>query len=607
MRTFLLLFALLLSAPAMHAKTDLTYRYDIAWPDPHTRRYLVTLTVAPQRGRATELKMPAWRPGRYMLQNFSAGVSTFEAVDARGNALPWRKTDKDTWRVDNPSSGDITVRYRFYANVADQAGFVLQPDLAYMNLFFLLHLADRLEAPATIRFSSKPAEWRIATQLIPTADHQVYTAPSFHYLLDSPTLISPTLRTFKFEALGRPIYAHFQGRYSVPAGDEQPWLEGVRKMIEQQAAVFGEFPCPEYHLIYLLLPSNYRSATEHENSAMFAVPEATAQSGRTLNGLKGITSHELWHLWNVKRLRPAAMWPYTYDREVFTELHWLTEGFTSYYDDLTLRRIGAMTDEQYLALMARQLESLDNGYAHTTISPAQSSTDSWLDGSKYQDPETRISFYDQGTRVALLLDLEIRRRTNQAKSLDDVMRYLYTTAFKQGKGVDEDGVQRAAEAVAGSDFKAWFDSYVHGLGPYEYESILGPVGLELEVADKPGTGLRRIGVNEVEAVADGGLLIRRILPQTEAERAGLMTGDLITHLNDRPVGELDVNTYFDSLAVPTRVVVRGLRGGARLELNVNYRNGSSAKVYRMLARPAAAAWLPGWLGPRADVPAVVKP
>jgi predicted metalloprotease with PDZ domain len=211
-----------------------------------------------------------------------------------------------------------------------------------------MYLADRLDAPATVRFSSKPKEWNIATQLIRTGDHQVYTAPSFHYLIDSPTLMSPTLRTFKFEALGKPIYAHFQGRWGVPDGEEKPWLDGVRRMIEQQAAVFGEFPCPEYHLIYLLLPSNYRSATEHDNSAMFAVPEATTESARTLNGLNGITSHELWHLWNVKRLRPAALWPYRYDREVPTSLHWLTEGITSYYDDLILKRTGLLDQAQSL-------------------------------------------------------------------------------------------------------------------------------------------------------------------------------------------------------------------------------------------------------------------
>ena len=606
MRTLLSLSALVLMSTSLAAAPPTTL-YDISWPDPHTRRYLVEVKVEPQSGRVTSFKMPAWRPGRYMLQNFAAGVSAFEAVDEKGVALSWSKSDKDTWDVINPKRGQVTVRYRFYANTADQAGFVLTPELAYLNPFFLMYLADRLDAPATVRFSSKPKEWNIATQLIRTGDHQVYTAPTFHYLIDSPTLMSPTLRTFKFEALGKPIYAHFQGRWGVPDGEEKPWLDGVRRMIEQQAAVFGEFPCPEYHLIYLLLPSNYRSATEHDNSAMFAVPEATTESARTLNGLNGITSHELWHLWNVKRLRPAALWPYRYDREVPTSLHWLTEGITSYYDDLILKRIGLLDEAQYLGSLTTTLSQLDNGAAQRVISASQSSHDSWLGESRYQDPETRISFYDQGTRIGLLLDLEIRRRTKQAKSLDDVMRYLYVNCYKQNKGVEEDGVQRAVEAVAGSDFAEWFRQYVHGVGPFDYDGIFGPLGIQLEVSDRAGSGLRRVGISDVESVGAAGLLIKRVVPQSEAERAGLMSGDLITQLNEVAVAQVNVPTYMDSLAVPTRISVSLIRQGQPLELKLNYRNGSGAKVYRLvLPKASDAPWLPSWLGPRADVPMVKR-
>lgn len=577
-KTYLfLIFILLLDYEFMYTRT---YEYTLSWEKPNLHTYTVELKTESSNDNYTDFMIPAWRPGRYILQNFAAAVSQFEAFDNQNQKLKWQKQDKDTWRVFHNGKSNLKIIYKFYANTLDAGSSFLGNTMAYMNPSNLfMYIKGDLASPCSLEVKM-PDDWKAATSLIP-AGNKKWSAESYHLLIDSPSIFSPTLKTIPFKVDGVDIYCHFQGKYSADSNDEKALIENITKIIREQKAIFGELPLKYYHFIYLLLPFNIRHAVEHEYCSMFALPEYVANQGYKFEGLLSITSHEFWHLWNVKRIRPAALWPYQYATEAYTTLHWFTEGVTSYYTDLTLLRCGLMTPQDYFKSIAEVFEDLDNNYASKVISACQSSFDSWLVTSGYNHPNHSISFYSQGHRIGFLLDMQLRGLTNGKISLDDVFKDLYETYYKKGKGVPEDGIQKSCEKLTGKSFQEFFDKYVCGTEPIPYNDLLKPFDISVKNKVYSADSYTCLGITRIDK-STGRIQVIGLNPDSDAANGGLGIKDYILAIDDKEVSITNFESFFKDMAIHQKFKFTVLSEGNKTDYMITFTGNSVPKTYELV-------------------------
>lgn len=521
--------------------------YKLTWPDPQSHQFHIEVHLQATEGNYTDLRMPAWRPGRYHLQNYSAAVSQVSAGLGDGpTTLRVEKQDKDTWRVyHGNNAGEIRFYYRVYANKIDAGSSFLTREMVYFNpINLFVHVPGQMEAPVTLETQALPEGWKTATQLEAGDAPNTYKANSYHYFVDSPTIFSPHLTQFTFTEAGVNYYVHFAGNCGLDPSDEDAnasWLNDFRKIVQEQTAIFGTIPIDEYHFIYLLVPPHrqLRHAVEHSNSAMFVLPEYVAADPSAVSNTYGITSHEFWHLWNVKRIRPAAMWPYDYSTESYTHLHWFTEGVTDYYTYLTLTRAGIWSEDKFLDHMGKLIGDLENAYGPGITSPASSSYNSWLAVSPYMVPNHYASYYSLGKRSAFLLDMKIRVETEGEQSFDDVFRYLWDNYYMKDLGVPEDGIITAISDVTGKNLEDFYLQVVHQPQPLPYDDVLPYAGLTLKTAlqRENVAPTRKIGLQRYDVKPSGSIELQQLRPDAALAQAGVAEGDLLLAIGGEDASE----------------------------------------------------------------------
>lgn len=558
------------------------YQYSLTWLSPNTHTYIVEARAQSQTDNYTIFKVPAWRPGRYILQDYSGAVSHFEAWDASGNELTWKKVDKDSWKVSHSNSGDIRIRYRYFANNRDAGSSYYGLGEAYFNpINLFMHVEGRYNDPVRLEVPDLPDSWKIATALKPNGSRKSYKSATYHEFVDSPTVFAEQMRTLEFTDANCNFKLHFQGEFGGGSETEKVILDDVKKIVKEQAVLFDGYPFEEYHFIYRLLPYRMRHAVEHSNSASFALPSSVAQSPESASGLMGITSHEFWHAWNVKRIRPAALWPYDYSQQQYTSLHWFTEGVTDYYTQLTLVRAGIIDEEEYFKRLGNTIRSLEGNYASQVVSASTSSFDSWLASSPYAHPDHRISYYTLGSRLGLLIDLEVRKRSKGSIGLDQVFQYLFKNYYKKDKGVPEEGVQMALESLTKSDWKEFFAKYVHGTSAIDYESMLEPMGLRLSISTNEQSGKRGVGISAAEKISQGHL-ISRVVPGSDIFTAGIGADDLLLEINGKKASEIDLDEWANGLKIGEKVNMSVLIGLRELkQVAFTFTGNSRSKSYEI--------------------------
>ncbi|MEL6671688.1 MAG: PDZ domain-containing protein [Bacteroidota bacterium] len=601
MRNLVCLLGLNLAMFMNISAADLTYTLD--WLTPNTHTYLVSLEVAPSSGALTEFMLPTWRPGRYILQDYAAAVSHVEVVNEKGEAVSWRKTTPSVWSVENGDHKRLKITYRYFANNRDAGSSYYAPGQAYFNpINLFMYVKGRMNESVQMTVPALPQDWKIATALKRGSAFNVFEAADYHEFADSPTVFGAEMKQLEFEDEGTTFYLHFHGKYKGDEKIDQAIVKHVKAICQEQAAIFGSYPFEEYHFIYRLLPLGIRHAVEHTNSASFALPEnVTASEPQVISGLCGITSHEFWHAWNVKRIRPAALWPYDYGQPQYTGLHWFTEGVTDYYTNLTLIRAGIRDEAWYFKVVARTLTSLENSYAARIVSPDQSSFNSWLATSPYQHPNHQTSYYSLGSRLGFWLDMEIRQRTNGKKTLDDVFRHLYKTYYQAGQGVPEDGIQKALEKLSGDSWAQFFQDYVYGTKPMDYKRLLRPMGLELVVSQNEQPGKRGIGLSRMEKL-DQGMLIRRVSPGSDAYEAGLGPDDIILEVNGAQATSVDFDALVNGMKKGQTITMQVLANFSEVkEIQVPYTGRSIPKKMTLerseKAKKQQASLRQDWLSP----------
>jgi predicted metalloprotease with PDZ domain len=493
-------------------------------PEPHLHLLEVRLDV-PAADGPVELVMPSWTPGSYLLREFPRNVQDFRAASG-DRPLGWTKRDKGTWVVEAEPGEPVTVRYRVYANEPTVRTSHLDSTHAYVNGASVFVFVRGREAERHELRVEAPDGWRIATTLEPLGDGR-FAAASYDELVDRPLEVG-THRELEWEQEGkRHRYAVWgQGNY-----EPERLVADTKRIVAAESALFGGLPYEQYLFILHLLPEG-RGGLEHRDSCSLQA-DRWAFEGEHYEDFLGLVAHELFHVWNAKRIRPAPLGPFDYTAENYTRSLWVVEGLTTYYTDLILRRAGLVTQERYLerlALSIARLQALP-GRKHQSLD--ESSFDTWIRFYRPDEntPNSQISYYQKGALVGMLLDLEIRRATGNARSLDDVMRALWERYGQRDAGFPESGpggVEAIAEEVAGTSLRGFFDRAVRSTDELEYDRSLAVAGLRLEreteeKADATTTLQARLGIRTRERA--GRLEISVALADGPAARAGPGAGD----------------------------------------------------------------------------------
>ena len=539
------------SAPITNLRYDLTL--DSANAAAHTIKVAMSFDVT---GPGTVLlSLPAWTPGAYEISNFARWLVGFTAA-AGSTPLKWDKLDYDTWRVQPGSAKSLTVSFDYVGDSLDNAMAWSRPDFGFFNgTNLMLYPEGRgFDFPATVTVNTE-GEWQVATGMKPGAAPHSYTASNYHDLVDKPFFV------------GRIDYDSSQvaGRWTrlatYPAGalagmTRQRFWNQISKMIPQEAAVFQETPWDTYTTMIIFDPQYPgASALEHSNSHLGIYNPGIISSPV----FASITAHEIFHAWNVKRLRPADMVPYDYAEAQPTPWLWVSEGITDYYADLALSRGGIIDSAGFMAETADKINTVSMA-PPTSLEDASLST--WIhpaDGSGYL-------YYPKGSLAGLLIDILIRDASNNAQSLDAVLRTLYQTTYKQGRGfTSADWWTAVSKASGGRSFNDFSARYIDGRDPFPFDQILPLAGLRMasDTVREP-----RLGISS--AADSSGIIVAAVLPGGAAEIAGVRAGDRLLAIGDLSVTNPEFGPAFrarygkdDGAPLPIKVK----RGADTLTLN----------------------------------------
>ncbi len=496
-------------------------------PEPHSHLFHVEAELdAP--GAGAVLALPVWTPGSYLVREFARHLEALEARDGEGRPLRVDRLDKHRFRVAAGGADRIAVRYRVYAHELTVRTSHLDGRHAYFNgAALLVHAEGRLGEPCELEVAAPPG-WRVTTALDggPTR----FRARDYDELVDSPVEVG-THALAEFTALGRPHAVALCGRGNL---DLDRLAADLRRLVEHLGALLGGLPYERY-LFLVHLAERRGGGLEHARSTSLQLARAAAFPPERYEETLALAAHELFHAWNAKRLRPAALVPYDYGREQYTRLLWWFEGVTSYYDRLSLVRAGLADPRRYLRHLGEELTALERAPGARKMSLEEASLSAWV---KHYRPDentsnSAVSYYRKGELVAFALDLLLRRA---GRSLDELLRLLL--ARHAGAGLPEDGVERAVREMAGdAEGRAFFDRHVRGAGTVEPEA--GDVGLVLRrraaesLDDKGGTLPRangeagRAGWLGAELAAGPRFAVSSVREGGPAQRAGLYAGDEI--------------------------------------------------------------------------------
>jgi predicted metalloprotease with PDZ domain len=512
--------------------------YTVSMPKPYTHLLEVEMRLRGGLPARADLIMPVWTPGSYLVREFERHVQDFDAKDAGGRALRWAKTNKNTWRVETAGAREIVITYNVYCNefsvrtneVTDQHAF-------WNNAALLMYPDGQLKAPSTLRVVPF-GNWKVATALPAAAAGRANTfrAENFDILYDSPVEVG-NFKTISFEVKGIPhrIVIDGEGNY-----DPERMRRDVQKIVEAAVTIVGEIPYRDY-TFFLHLRSTGGGGLEHLNSTALIYPRFRFRPDANYKNFLSLVAHEFFHLWNVKRIRPDALGPFDYTQENYTKLLWVAEGITSYYENIILVRAGLISGEDYLSELASAIQDLQNTPGRFEQSLEESSFDAWI--KYYRQDEnsdnSQVSYYDKGAIVGALLDLEIRRASRDAHTLDDVLRYLYEEHYKKGRNYTPEDFQRVAERMAGASLESFFARYVRGTAEIDYNAILNHAGLYL---DTNGTSTGQVTPERAYLGAtlgmDGNrLMVRNVRAGTPAYEQGINAGDEIVALNGMRVNQ----------------------------------------------------------------------
>jgi predicted metalloprotease with PDZ domain len=554
---------------SLAATADAVVRYEVSLAHPEQHLFHVTMQI-PDVAKEVVVQIPAWN-ALYEIRDFGSHILRVEA-SAGGVSASIEKLDKQTWRVSG--DGTITIRYAIYWDEGGPFATQLNAEHAFINpAMILLYVPARRAETVQLEIMDMPAEWKTTGASAGASEradqHQKFAfgAPSYDEFADAP-IEAGKFDEFEIPGLERPVRA-------VVHGDD--WKkkrvqDDLRRICAYEVKLMEGAPYPNYTFIVHFGKSATGEGGGMEHS------DSTAISVRSDAEFPNVAAHEFFHLWNVKRIRPATLDPVDYTKEQYTRALWFAEGVTNTYASYTLVRTGLWNKEQFYEDLAQQISELEARPANRWQSAEQSSLDAWMEKYPlYDRPENSISYYTKGQVLGVLLDVLIRDRTEDEKSLDDVLRAMNEQFAKQNKPYrDSLDVQLTAEKIAGGSFADFFRTYIAGAEALPYQQLFALAGLELKKTERMHASIGFLAGRD----ETGSLIVRNVESGGPAEQAGLRADDVITSWNHAdPPRNPDRWAYGQKKGSTLRLGVRR----DEKNITVEFRLGEVAEVFYRLA------------------------
>jgi predicted metalloprotease with PDZ domain len=557
--------------------------------EPEVHEFVIRLTLSEPGTAPLELSLPAWIPGSYMVRDFARNVTELVATDDSGR-LPVQKTDKQTWSVEH-RSGDLQIDYRVYALDLSVRSAFLDDTRGFFNgtsLFLKPNVDVQQWRVTLVRPQSRTTRhWSVHTTLPAVAcDEQGfgdYEAPDYGQLIDHPVELGDMdVGDFSVGTVPHRIAISDGGRF-----DMGRLCRDVGRVCAEHVALFDELPVDQYLFLTLATADGY-GGLEHRDSTSLVCKRAdlpalgTDKKDKGYRNFLGLCSHEYFHLWNVKRIKPEVFLDPDLSAEQYTELLWAFEGITSYYDDLALARSGVVEDKDYLDTFATTVTRVMRGAGRLRQSIAESSFDAWTRFYKQDEnaPNAIVSYYAKGALVAFGLDVTLRRQSNDTLCLDDLMRRLWSRYGKRGIGIAERGIEREAADLLGAPLGQFFNDYVYGTVELPLDDWFATVGVGFRLrptmnADDNG-GCRKTTAGDESSsayvgarwqVESGSLQLSHVLASSPAQRAGLSPGDVLVAIDAEQVTASNVAELLQR-KLGTKVRVHYFRRGLLLQTDL---------------------------------------
>ena len=569
--------------------TAAAIRYTVTVSAPQTH-YLEVAAVVPTAGRRSlEMMMAVWTPGSYLVREYARHVEAVTAT-ADSRPVPIEKTAKNRWLVQTLGAAAVTISYRVYAHELSQRTNWVDVGFALINgAPTFMTLADSPGRPHEVVLSLPPSWSRSMSGLpaLPGGDHR-YVAADFDTLVDSP-ILAGTLSVHEFAVDGK--------RHSLVSAGDTGGFDGARAatdfetLVREHQRFWGALPYERY--VALNVIGEDRGALEHKNSAVLMTASGATRTRRAYVRFLSVLSHEFFHAWNGKRLRPVELGPFDYEKEAPSRGLWIVEGFSDYYGDLLAHRAGLMTRAEFLGNLSAAIEEVQTTPGRHVQSVELASFDAWI---KYYRPDensanSSISYYSKGAVLAFLLDARIRRLTNGARSLDDVLRAAYDK-YSGTRGFTSDQFREVVEQVAGTKQTDFWNAFVSGTQELDYSDALTTFGLRFGPAQSSGRAWLGVGTRSEQSR----LVVSDVSREVQATAATLNVDDEILAIDDVPVRAGGLIRRLEQYEPGSQVSALVARGRQLLRLNVTL-GMEPARGGPLEATPAAAGtqlnrWLP---------------
>jgi predicted metalloprotease with PDZ domain len=588
---FLALFASFMTLPLPadaqvrpEATTAEPVRYTLSFPAPHTH-YVEVEALVPTQGRTQlDLTMAVWTPGSYLVREYERHVENVAARAPDGAPLDIEKSRKNVWRVTTKGHPSFTLTYRVYSREMGVRSNWVETSFAMLNgAPTFITLADAMHGrPHEVTISMPPGWKRAMTGLHQGRSLNTFLAPDFDTLVDSPIVVgNPDVHEFIVD--GKRHY--LVNTPATPTFDGARAANDLKRLVEEHRKVWGFLPYDQY--LFLNMITEAGGGLEHKNSTLLMTNRWTTRTRKAYLSWLELCSHEYFHAWNVKRLRPIELGPFDYQNEVYTRSLWIAEGFTDYYGELLVHRAGLSTREEYLEALSNQVEALQTTPGRLVQSAGAASYDAWIKQYRPDEnsPNVSISYYTKGAVIAFLLDAKIRKATKGAKTLDHVMRAAYEK-YSGAHGYTPEQFRETAERVAGLDLKGFWDTAVEGTGELDYTEALEVFGLRFKAPSAPTPDKPAKAWLGVSTRNDGGrLIVSQVRRGTPGYEAGLNVDDEILAFDEYRVRADRLDTRLEQFRPGDRVSVLVARREQLMRVDVTL-GTEPAKTWRLEhARP----------------------
>ena len=494
------------------------------------------------------VQLPAWRPGRYELGNFAKNIQYFKVFDAQGLPLKFHKITKDTWKISTANCSEIVIQYNYYANELNAGSTYLDEIQLYVNpINCCLYIPDRMDETCIVNLEV-PSSYKVACSLV--QDNNQLKAKNFDELVESPWIASNSLQHNKYSVKGINFHIWFQGKCQL---DWNRILKDFKAFTSHQINDFKAFPVSEYHFINQILPYKAYHGVEHTSSTVISLgPGSDLMSDKLYESLLGVSSHELYHTWNVKQIRPEELMPYDYSKENYSRMGYLYEGVTTYMGDLYLMRSKVFSEEDFYKTQEENIiKHFHNGGRHN-MSVADSSFDTWLDGYVQGVPNRKVSIYTEGALCALMLDIHILDYSNGNYSLRDLMTKLYDEYAIKGKPLTEEGYIHELIQYGGRDTLQIVESFIYGTKDFRnaLDKSLSIVGLKIEESENTDFFASRLGLKGL--IKDSVFHVKQVELNSVSDDLCIAVGDEILAINSKPVTKM----LLESIMVKESLVLK---------------------------------------------------